>query len=116
LTGLAPGTTFHYSAVATNSNGTSLGADHTFKTSGLKTGGPPVNPGPGVKKIRCKVPRLIGLKLRTAKKRLKKAHCKLGQVTRKKAKHRRHGRIFRQSPRAGVKKSRGTKVAVVVAL
>ena len=39
VTGLAPGTTFHFRVVATNSAGTSLGSDQTFKT--LPTPAPP---------------------------------------------------------------------------
>jgi hypothetical protein len=33
LTGLQPGTTYHYRLVAVNANGTALGRDHTFTTS-----------------------------------------------------------------------------------
>ena len=35
LTGLAPGTTYHYRIVASNSGGTSYGSDVSFTTSGL---------------------------------------------------------------------------------
>jgi hypothetical protein len=42
LTGLAPGTTIHYRAVATSDFGTVVGADQT-----LKTATPPAPPGPG---------------------------------------------------------------------
>ena len=41
LTGLAPGTTYHYAVVATNADGTSTGADETFTTT------VPAGPGPG---------------------------------------------------------------------
>jgi hypothetical protein len=37
LAGLAPGTTYHYRLVATNTIGTTAGADHTFTTSAPKT-------------------------------------------------------------------------------
>jgi hypothetical protein len=33
ITGLTPATTYHYRVVATNADGTSAGADHTFRTS-----------------------------------------------------------------------------------
>ncbi len=39
-TGLIPGTSYHYRLVATNGAGTTVGADHSFKTAG--------NPPPGV--------------------------------------------------------------------
>jgi hypothetical protein len=38
LSGLAPGTTYHYRLVATNSEGTTVGADQTFRTVPLVTG------------------------------------------------------------------------------
>ncbi len=39
LTGLAPATTYHYRAIASNANGTSYGADETFTTSAASTVG-----------------------------------------------------------------------------
>jgi trimeric autotransporter adhesin len=49
LSGLAPGTTYHYRVLATNVDGTSQGADETFTTaagpSGHGTGGPEEPPG-----------------------------------------------------------------------
>jgi hypothetical protein len=36
LTGLAPGTTYHYRVVATTATGNALGADKTFKTAAPK--------------------------------------------------------------------------------
>jgi hypothetical protein len=35
ITGLSPGTTYHYQLVATNTAGTSRGADRTFRTAGV---------------------------------------------------------------------------------
>jgi hypothetical protein len=95
-------------------NGTAAGVDRTFKTRGLPSAGPPVTPAPGVKRIRCIVPKLRGRRLRGARKALRKGHCKLGRVTRRKARRRLRGRVIRQRPRAGAKRRRGFKVAVVV--
>jgi hypothetical protein len=48
----------------------------------------------------CKVPKLIGLRLAKAKKKLSAAHCKLGKV--KRPKHRRRGLVvIKQSPQRG---------------
>jgi hypothetical protein len=54
----------------------------------------------------CKVPKLIGLHLANAKKRLAKAHCKLGKV--KKPKHGRAATLVvtNQSPKAGKRTSK----------
>ena len=46
LTGLRPGTTYHYRVIATNASGTTVGADQTFTTSG--TAPPPSSPPPTV--------------------------------------------------------------------
>ncbi|MBO0746773.1 MAG: hypothetical protein J2O47_00395, partial [Acidimicrobiaceae bacterium] len=43
VTGLSPGTTYHFRVVATNSHGTTTGADHTFATPAQP---PPVDPCP----------------------------------------------------------------------
>ena len=45
LTGLAPGTTYHYRLIATNSSGTTVGLDLRFKTLGAPPP-PPVSPAP----------------------------------------------------------------------
>jgi phosphodiesterase/alkaline phosphatase D-like protein len=44
LTGLTPGTTYHYRVIATNASGTTVGADRTFATTGTA---PPPAPKPG---------------------------------------------------------------------
>lgn len=56
----------------------------------------------------CKAPKLVGLSLAKAKKRIRAAHCKLGKVTRKRSRrHVRRGSILRQ-------RQAGSKVAVTV--
>lgn len=63
--------------------------------------------------VRCVVPKLVGLKLAQARKRLAKAHCALGRITRKKS-AKPAGRIVAQKPRPRKRGKAGTKVAVVV--
>jgi beta-lactam-binding protein with PASTA domain len=58
------------------------------------------------------VPKLKGMKLKAAKTKLGRAHCKLGKVTRKRAKPARHGRVLSSTPGAGKKTSGG--VALVI--
>lgn len=63
--------------------------------------GPGPDPRPPPTAAVCKVPTLVGLRLARAKKKLAKAHCKLGKV--KRPKHRRHGLVVvKQSPKRGV--------------
>jgi 6-phosphogluconolactonase (cycloisomerase 2 family) len=73
--------------------------------------GPGPDPSPGPTAATCKVPKLVGLRLTRAKKKLAKAHCKLGKVRR--PKHRRNGLVVvQQSPKSGV----ATKKRVAVRL
>jgi len=68
----------------------------------------PVPPPP----VRCMVPRVIGLRLATARKRIGRANCRVGRVRR--ARSRRVGRVLSQSPRARSVHPRGTRVNLVV--
>jgi IPT/TIG domain-containing protein/PASTA domain-containing protein len=60
----------------------------------------------------CTVPKLRGLKLKAAKRSLRKAGCATGRVTRRKGASARRARIVRQKPSPGRVLSTGTKVAV----
>jgi len=69
-------------------------------------------PPPPVPTVHCKVPRVIGLRLATARKRIGRAHCRVGRVRR--ARSGRVGRVLSQSPKAGTVRARGTRVKLVV--
>jgi beta-lactam-binding protein with PASTA domain len=60
------------------------------------------------------VPRLKGLTIAKARLALRAANCRLGHVTRKRARAR-HGRILRSTPRAAMRLKAGARVGVVVA-
>jgi subtilisin family serine protease len=62
----------------------------------------------------CTVPRLRGLTLVGAKRRLVKQGCKLGRVTKTYSRRVRRGRIVGQRPAPGLRRTRGAKVAVVL--
>jgi hypothetical protein len=62
---------------------------------------------------RCIVPRLKDRTLNAARKALKKAHCRLGKVTKRKS-PRHAGRVLGQARKSGAKLPAGTKVAVKV--
>jgi hypothetical protein len=96
LTGLAPSATYHYRLRATNGDGTTAGADRSFKTAPA-----------------CLVPKLKGKKLGAAKKALNAADCKVGKVTRKQS-SRKPGRVISQKPKSGTLLPPGSKVALVV--
>ena len=72
---------------------------------------PPPPPPPAVL---CRVPRVIGLRLATARTRIRRADCSLARVRRIRAK-RWSGRIVAQKPRAGSRRARGARVSLVVA-
>jgi len=62
--------------------------------------------------VRCRVPRVIGLRLAPAKARIRARHCSVGRIRR--ARSRRPGRVISQSPRGGTVKRRGFPVKLVV--
>ena len=87
---------------------------HAAQMNGSFTVGsaqPPPPPPPP--RVRCKVPRVIGKKLPVARRTIVRAHCRVGRV-RKARSHRASGRVLSQSPRAGVRRPRGTRVNLVV--
>ena len=62
----------------------------------------------------CIVPKVTGKKLAAAKRSIRRAHCAVGTITRKKASKARRGRVLKQSPRAGRRIERGGRVNLVV--
>jgi hypothetical protein len=62
----------------------------------------------------CAVPGLSGKKLKAAKKKLKKADCKIGTVKKKAGATAKSGKVKRQSPKAGTILAPGTKVNVAL--
>jgi hypothetical protein len=73
---------------------------------------PPPPPPPSPRAVRCRVPRVAGMKLAPAKAKIRRSHCGVGRV--RKARSRRLGRVIGQSPRAGVVRKRGFPVKLVV--
>jgi hypothetical protein len=76
-------------------------------TTPIATVAPPKSPAPS-----CKVPALKGKKLKGAKAALRKAHCKLGKVTKAKGATAKAAKVVGQGKKAGAKLAAGTKVAV----
>ena len=60
----------------------------------------------------CRVPKVVGMRLTTARKRIRRADCSVGRVRRVRSKRR--GRVLAQFPRAGARGPRGTRVRLVV--
>jgi|GEM_PF-2930415 len=95
ITGLAPGTTYHARVVITSPDGdVTTGNDITFRTT---------------ENAVCRVPEIKGLKLTKAKKRLKKANCRIGKVKRRSGKF-----VRKQSPKAGKVLKSGSRVKVTI--
>jgi hypothetical protein len=76
---------------------------------------PPAPPAPppvrGV--TGCRVPRVVGVRLATARTKIRRAHCSVGRIRYKHALARR-GRVIAQRPRAGVRLRRGARVSLIV--
>jgi Tol biopolymer transport system component len=87
--------------------GDSNGFTDVFVRDALGT--PPPAPQP-----KCVVPRVIGMRLAVARKRIGKANCLVGQVRRARSAKTRVGKVLSQSPKAGAVRARGTKVNLVV--
>lgn len=64
---------------------------------------------------RCKVPKVKGKKLKAAKRKIRRANCKVGKVTKKKSNKVKKGRVIKTKPKAGARRARNFKVKVVVA-
>ena len=65
-------------------------------------------------RAKCVVPKLVGLTLKKAKARIKRAHCTVGKVTRKASAKRKRGKVLAQKPRPGRKLAPGAKVRLTV--
>lgn len=103
LTGLQPATTYHMRFRVTTVDGLGGSGFRTFRTE------PQTTPAP----VRCEVPNLRGLTLKTARRELKRDHCRLGQVRYSHSgKARRHPVVISQSPQALSVRPAGTKVDV----
>ena len=72
---------------------------------------PPPPPPPRVK---CRVPRVIGMRLARARALIRRGHCSPGRVRRVRTKTKRIGKVLGQSPRAGTRRPRGSSVKLVV--
>ncbi|MBS1889420.1 MAG: IPT/TIG domain-containing protein [Actinobacteria bacterium] len=70
----------------------------------------PPTPGPAIAK--CVVPKLLGKHLKAAKKAIRAAKCKVGQVTKEPGVTLGDGTVVKQSPKSGTKKPVGAAVSV----
>lgn len=62
----------------------------------------------------CVVPRLKGKKLKPARRILGRAHCKVGKVTRRRAKPKKVGKVLKQGAKPGKVLALGSKVSLTV--
>ena len=75
---------------------------------------PPPSPPPPPQPVRCRVPKLHGLKLGPAKARIRSRKCSVGRVRRRASRSSLRGRVIGQRPRAGAVRRRGFPVKLVV--
>jgi beta-lactam-binding protein with PASTA domain len=62
----------------------------------------------------CVVPKLKGKRLAAARRALKKAHCAVGHITKRKSSTVRKGRVISSRPKAASRHQTGTRVALTV--
>jgi hypothetical protein len=75
---------------------------------------PPGPPPPPPPPTRCRVPRVLGLRLGAAKRKIRQRHCSVGRVRRAHSRRSLRGRVIRQSPRPGAVRRRGFAVRLWV--
>ena len=74
----------------------------------------PPPPPPPAAQPKCKVPKVVGKKLLPAKRAITRARCRVGRIRRAWSKSKARGMVVKQTPRAGVRRPRGTRVNLVV--
>jgi beta-lactam-binding protein with PASTA domain len=60
------------------------------------------------------VPRVLGLRLAAAKRKIRARHCSVGRVRRARSRRSLRGRVINQNPRPGSLRRRGFPVKLVV--
>ena len=87
-------------------------AEHDNHYTGGSPPPPPPPPPPPFAPPKCVVPSVVGLRLRQARARIRKRHCRVGHVSRRHSK--RVGRVLAQHPRPGRRLASGSRVNLVV--
>jgi PASTA domain-containing protein len=73
-----------------------------------------LNPAGAPASARCVVPKVKGLTEIAAARALKRAHCKVGKISRSHSRSVAEGKVISSHPKAGTKKSAGSAVALLV--
>jgi hypothetical protein len=81
---------------------------------GPGAGGAQVNGSAGAPAVQCVVPKLKGKRLAAARRLLKRHHCALGKVRRRRRAGAKGGVVLSQAPRAGSHRRRGSRVSLVI--
>jgi hypothetical protein len=78
------------------------------------TGGAKPAGSAGTGAVECRVPKLKGKKLAAARRVLKRHHCALGKVKRKRRAGARRGVVLSQTPKAGSRLHNGARISLVI--
>jgi Tol biopolymer transport system component len=92
-------------------DGTSIAFD-TYRASERSLPAPPLPRPPPPPIPHCLVPRVIGLRLASARTKIRRRGCRVGRVRR--GRSRRVGRVIAQSPRRGTVRAHGARVNLVI--
>jgi hypothetical protein len=99
--------------------GTTGAPDQAFRLRGTASSAagpppPPPPPPPPAPPPRCRVPNVIGKRLRRATPLILRSHCRVGRIARRKSARKRRGKVVAQSPRAGRRLPLNSRVKLVV--
>ena len=108
------GSTFTLSGTGTCSVRYDQAGSTNYSPAARVTESVAVLPRFALKAATCVVPRVKGKSLATARAKLLASHCALGLTTRARSRSVRKGTVISQSPKAGTKLRRGTKVRLVL--
>ena len=104
-------TTTAASATASTTTASATAASATTASTTTASASPPPPPPPPA---RCRVPRVLGLRLGNARQRIRRANCSVGRVRRVRTRRALRGRVIGQSPRPGAVRRRGFPVNLLV--
>ncbi len=89
------------------------GPVYRLQATGAAAGPCPVTKPVTKPVARCRVPKVVGVKLAKARARIRRANCRVGRLRYKRS-HRARGRVLTQRPRPGAKRPRGARVALTL--
>lgn len=112
---LAPAGTGSVAVTVTTVAGTAISPQAFSYSAPAASGGSGLAPTTAPSRPTCRVPKLRGKTLKSAKKRIRAAHCKVGKLTKKEGATAKDGEVVKQVPKPGTTFPADTAVKVTLA-